>query len=477
MSFFLNAFAQGYGQNDILQFLIRNIPHLQSFVNNATKEGYNEKQISDYLGEVLPKTFTSGRLTENKIRTLKSKLNEEKGKSFLANVTRTALPIVGDILTSTVLPTQPPTQPATQPPTQSPTQPATQPPIPTASPIGLPQPGPQIGPQPTTPTAPQAKPLSLQGMQQQAIQAFGGEEDKVKSTVSKLLAKANVIGKIDPQQDLIKIMKIHGLTRNEAQRVIEEYNAQVGFGQPEQVAPTNVDKIPNITKEALKQPEITPEFTFPKVDYKSLKKADDVITPSGNIGTVEHMAGDGALVKVDGKVRKIPLDQLKGTPEFIQQAELVIDPSNIPEEAKSSMLGFVYHSPDKTSLTINYNPNEDIYTYKRKDGKPFDEEFLRNIEKGTVLPVTTGKTYFGGWDKNISDSRGSNVARNLVQMAQAESEQDDPSKPFIFTKSAPLYIHPYMNAFKNVLKLTSSQYKKSVKDEKPKKPRKTKSTQ
>ena len=99
MSFFVQALNQGYNQSQILQFMIRNIPSLGNFVNKAMKEGHTEQQIMHYLGETIPRTFSSGKLTENEIRNLKGKLNTERSKRYASSAISLALPTADRIVT------------------------------------------------------------------------------------------------------------------------------------------------------------------------------------------------------------------------------------------------------------------------------------------------------------------------------------------------------------------------------------------
>lgn len=470
MSFFVQALNQGYNQSQILQFMIRNIPSLGNFVNKAMKEGHTEQQIMHYLGETIPRTFSSGKLTENEIRNLKGKLNTERSKRYASSAISLALPTAGAIVSGLNMLGQNTPQPGTQPGTgqQTITNPIPQPSL---APVPQPQQGPQLGLQPTPtqpPTqlqSPSSSPLSFQSIQKQAQQSFGNV-NKIDDAVKKLISKSSNIGKIDATTDLASIQKMFSLSRDEALLTISDYNKKMGYDvEAKSITKQPENQVANISKEALKIPKPNSDFTFPKIDYKSLKKSDDVVTNDG-LGTFEQFAGNGALVNINGKVKKIPLEDLKGTPEYIQQAQIALDLSKIPEHAKSGMLGFVYHTPDKKNLTINFNPSEDVYVYRRKDGKPFDQDFLDKVNTGTVLPITTGNTYFGSWNKNIADSRGAHISKDLIKQAQLESEEDDPNKPYYYVKLSQSYLHPYRKALNDVLKIADTNYKRSFKNEK-----------
>jgi hypothetical protein len=227
-------------------------------------------------------------------------------------------------------------------------------------------------------------------------------------------------------------------------------------------------EIPKVSKEALKQFEAQP-VEFPKLDIAKIKKGQEVVTPSDELGTIEAFSGSGVLVNVDGKVKKLKIDELEGPPEFIKSAKIVIDPSQVEEAAKSAALGLVYHTPDKKNLSVMYQLSGDFYEYKRKDGQPIDDDILNRIQNGMTMPITSGDSYLGAWDSSIADSRGTVVAKEIRDLAQDESEPDDPSKPYTYTKKVGLYKQPIVKDFFSTITGVSKKYDKSKR--KPSKPK------
>jgi hypothetical protein len=121
---------------------------------------------------------------------------------------------------------------------------------------------------------------------------------------------------------------------------------------------------------------------------------------------------------------------------------------------------------------ISHGPSGKFYRYYRKDKEAIDEDIVERLRVGQTKPVSTGKSYMGWWDADISDSRGTIAYRDLTQMAQREGEPDDPSKPLLFEEFENTFTHGYIKKYLDSLKKLTSMF--SRKKPKPKKPKKKK---
>jgi len=145
------------------------------------------------------------------------------------------------------------------------------------------------------------------------------------------------------------------------------------------------------------------------------------------------------------------MSELRGQPKAIEDAEIVFDPSEVPENMKSAALAISLPLPDRSAI-LNMFHDGSFYLYKRKDGKPIDESIVRRIIDGTDIPMTKGSTFMGGWDPEDADSRGSANYKELTKMAQNEEDEDDPNKPLVFQKITDSFVHGYIKQFMELLR-------------------------
>lgn len=497
MNFIGQALLGGYSNNQILRFLSNNYPLMKKFIGEATSQGHTEEEITKFIDNAMSSPLTSStKISEYGIRNLKEKLRTEQIKRYGKAALNLAIPVAGMTIGKFMSQAQniaPPTSPqplpsgGMPPMTQGANIPQNLPPIPPQ--IGLPPQGGPIAPsgmQPLTPSiggpqvpAKQPSDLSIEGLRKQFAESpVAKEEGKILTAAKKMLAKPEMTANMTKEQ----VKSIFTLNDEEADAVLKIFHDQTKglYLKPEQAiqAPPKkqepalesqvTKEVPRVSREALKQFE-GPEMEFPKLDISKIKKGDEVITPNNEIGNIEAFSGSGVLVNVDGKIKKLKVDELEGTPDFIKSAKIVIDPSQVEEAAKSAALGTVLESPDKTKLSISFGPSGEFYTYRRKDGKPIDEDILNRIKEGMTMPISTGDAFLGSWDSGIADSRGTVAINDIVKFAQKEGEPDDPNKPLVYYKENTSYIHPYIKEMLNALMGLSKQYEKSKR--KPKKPK------
>jgi len=487
MNFIGQALLGGYSNNQILRFLSNNYPLMKKFINDATSQGHTEEEITKFIDNAMSNSLTSStKISEYGIRNLKEKLKAEQIKKYGKAALNLAIPVAGMTIGKFMGQAQnmPPTTASRGLPPQPPTQPQPMPSVgmPQAPTGGFPPQAPNVGGPPISfqePLLQTKNDLSLKKLQKQfETRSPAQEEGKILSIAKKMLSKAEISAKMDLEQ----VKRIFDLNDNEANAVMQIFHDQTKgiYLKPVQAveAPTKqkeptldgqvAKEVSRVSKEALKQFE-APEIEFPKLDISKVKKGQEVVTPSNEIGNIEAFSGSGVLVNVDGKVKKLKIDELEGPPEFIKSAKIVIDPSQVEETAKSAALGTVLESPDKTKLSISFGPTGEFYTYRRKDGKPIDEDILNRIKEGMTMPISTGDAFLGSWDSGIADSRGTVAINDIVKFAQKEGEPDDPTKPLVYYKENTSYIHPYIKEMLNALMGLSKQYEKSKR--KPKKPK------
>lgn len=179
-------------------------------------------------------------------------------------------------------------------------------------------------------------------------------------------------------------------------------------------------------KEVKLTPDKQPKPT--KFDPGKDKKGDVVQTSGGEVGTIEGLDGSGALVNVNGKIKKVQFEDLEGQTQEVQDAKIVIDPKDVPEEDRSAALGFVLTPPSRRDILISHGASGKFYRYWKKDGSPIDEKIVSELKVGQRFPISTGRTYMGGWDADDEDSRGTVAYHSLTMKGQKYGEEDKKTK-------------------------------------------------
>ena len=294
------------------------------------------------------------------------------------------------------------------------------------------------------------------------------EAERLKAKVQELLKqKPNL-----PEQERDRLIEGYP----EAEITPEEAAAQLEQPaiEPTEITEQQQPELPQETPEQEIQSELEPTKIEPKT---KISKEEDVVTKDGQLGKVKAQSGNNFLVEVDGKIKQIPMSELRGQPESIKKAKIVFDPSSVPEDMRSAALGISIPLPDKSAIIQMFGSSGEFYIYKRKDGKPISEDVIRKIIDGTELPISTGETYMGAWNADEPDSRGSASHKYLVKNSQKETDEDDPGKEYYVEKLEDKFIHGYLQQFMKMLKEASSEFSKKPpkpKKENVKKPKKRK---
>lgn len=221
-------------------------------------------------------------------------------------------------------------------------------------------------------------------------------------------------------------------------------------------------------KGEIKSAQDLKEFVERKESPK-IEKDSIVSTPHG-VGEVKSIKEKNALVEVDGKLQKVPVEELQQEPEEVKNSKFDFDPSEIPEELRSAPLNEVYLPHDRRHITVKYNAGlKPIrYIYWRKDDKPIETDYINKIVKGVQLPVTSGLNFWGAWDASKSDSRGAANYEELISNSQEEGEPDDPSKSYWFIKEESIYTHPYVEKGYEYLRQKEKEFNEAKKKRKKK---------
>ena len=145
--------------------------------------------------------------------------------------------------------------------------------------------------------------------------------------------------------------------------------------------------------ESQKQPA-TVENVKP-AEAQQIQKGSTIITPSGDLGTIEDLPGNTAKIDIDGKKQVHKTEDLIPVPDNHEEIgdlyQKLID--KIPEGEKSR----VYDA-------IGYDPKRNAIKYTYHDGKTYiiddvPEEIAREIANSGFMAKTSGGNYMGFYYK------------------------------------------------------------------------------
>lgn len=402
----IQAIGKGFKASTILNLISKKFPQIAGTIANANALGYTADKILKHLSDPVGKNpgnadefLTESEKADKSIRQQKKKVALGVGAVGAAGLAAAAglggLGSLGLSAASAIDPTDPqspapsmPQDPPAQLPGPTPTQPI--------------QPGPNIGQQlgqqvqqpienAMQPAAPNQVAQAAQAIQQPQqppasifSQLMGGvdpntldpEKQKQLQFLSMISDQLQSKGKglADPEfQKLAEKVKgivkgKPGMAIQEGTRFKEAYPETPGQIVPEKAVPEQVKEV--------KQP---------------IAKGSSVITPSGDIATIEDLPGKTARVDVDGKQQVHNTDDLIPVPDNSDEIgdlyQKLID--KIPEGHKSR----VYDA-------IGYDPVRNAIKYTYHDGKSYiiddvPEEIAKEIANSGFLAKTTGGNYMG----------------------------------------------------------------------------------
>lgn len=496
---FGDALQAGYSAAEMIGFISGNYPNIAKRITQARKTGYDMKKIVEFFKGMTPQDLekyenSTGLSSSNPLieaeKSFKKTSAQEQAKRGLKTGLRIAAPVVAFAAFRNLAPAVAPFMQGFQSPddpkqigytpeqevaeqAQGPIQLGMEPRDQQSS-LNQEEPPPEVPPEEPT----QEPGMQLTDEQRRALPFLEkrGLLDKLSKYVGKGKTKQEAIEYLKKKlpmmdQEYLRTFGVSGEREGldaALEKLVDPFFPQEG-GQVEKIE-ESVEEVqaPRIevpSEEQDKEKEAKAEEAQEVTQYdpkpiekpEQVEKGETVITDTG-VGTVKSKSGRHFLVEENGKVKKIPLEELRAEPEAIKNAEIVIDPRNIPENMRSAALGMAIPMPDRSSIITMFGPSKDFYVYRRKDGKALDDEIVQRIIEGVDTPMTKGDTFMGSWDPDVGDSRGSASYKELVKMAQKAGDPDDPSKPLIFEKIEDSFVHGFIGEFLDTLKEAGKQF-------------------
>lgn len=193
------------------------------------------------------------------------------------------------------------------------------------------------------------------------------------------------------------------------------------LGDPIEEQPVQKPIVP--TEQSI--PELPKPIDQPKKS-EPLKEKEEVITPTG-AGEIKKIKGNDAYIEEDGKLKKVPLDQVqKPSPEVEECVrEAVHKILDIPEEDRSSNISLFTYDPMDARAYFQFH-NGESYVYL-----DMDPNIVENIAQKKAVPITSGQNQYGEWSPNDKESIGASLwAYILKNPKYKKAGKGEPVNPF-----------------------------------------------
>ena len=215
------------------------------------------------------------------------------------------------------------------------------------------------------------------------------------------------------QQKLLKENAPQGLSQ-----IITEYIALKGEGQPQE-SPEALQEMQQAQADIQEVPEeALQEIPEPEEELEEIKKGSTIMTPKGEIGTIEELPGKIAKIKVGDKTEIQETDRLTNLPyPEKDMADLYEDLiKGIETETGQEISRNVYWA--------GYDPEANELSYIPHSGKLYvygdiDEEIASQLTSLMSQRKTTGQNYIGGWTEGTKSPIGVKMSQ-LIQRLQKE---------------------------------------------------------
>lgn len=446
------ALAAGYSAQQILKHISKIMPNLNPKIAKATASGYAANQILDFLMNSDVKNSKGGKdeyqssgvnlAKRKKYLEEKEKKLVKQGLKFGATAAGTALAgraLMGAsnaaVRPSEIIQTGLPGSVGQLPQPQSR--------------LGLPAPGPSAPSPPTStppmstmpstpqsqtsmapniaPIAPPIKSSAIQsldklGIAQNVKNMIKANNDS--ETIGKIISYVLKPEKKNELQQMIKSGEIESLEKLIEDYMVESRNQQP-VQQPENAQPNLINRQIEqqntpIEKPSMQETQPSNEIVEPDIQpLNEIMKPDiievgsQVITPDGDIGTIEHLPGKTAKIKTDSGSNVAKTDDLTPIPQNREEIENNYEKyiNSLPPNLRSKAMNSLRYDPENGILAAEWHGLPDMYLYK-----DLDQELINQLISTGFLNRTSGGNIWGVWvegEESIAGSGASRIVQDL----------------------------------------------------------------
>ena len=376
------ALSSGFTQKQVIDFILKKFPEHSDKIKSAMAAGFTVDQILRFLGkgkEVLsPKTDNVQGGTEferTRSRDIQKRESINQGAITAGTLAATSLAAP---MAATALKRALPTALGAL--------------IPNATEVSQTQKIPPISSQP---------PINTENITQNAPPI----QPQVISNPKEYLEKQGILNQVDT---LLK----NGNTP-------EAIAAAIGMkqGRHVKIDPELLSNIEEYAKQKPIEEKVSTTVPTEKIENVPIAKNETVASPQG-IGEVKEIRGDKALIEVDGKLHKVPIEDLEQSPLPEKDLadlydELKIGIEEATDEEMSRMVDYAGYDPQKNTLAfLPYTGG--LYVYENIS--PEDASLLRNVLN---VRKTSGENFIGVWKKDSKSPIGSAMSQ-LIKKLQSE---------------------------------------------------------
>jgi hypothetical protein len=484
------AMASGYGAQQILGFITKSFPSLNPKIQKAMLGGYSAQKILDFLSKSSGGKPVPEDLTQNQIIGQRSNDDAETVKQLLRSG-GTALGALGAYGLGKLSSPSSQSNPTSNPQTPSPNIPVnSQGMNPTAPPITNPsqpiqppqqviqsakQPG--INPVPNVPNVPtnqvpttnlsnnslvptaQVNPPIIDPIQAEKYLKDKGVLDQVKNLIQKntpeeitaVLDAQSKPGRLRAKEDPELLMNIKAFQEAKKSNGQNELPGQVRSPRTEGTTPELLNGNPG---------EETTETVEAKKP-KAQERGNVVSLPNGEIGTIEDLKKDHAVVEVDGKKKPVKLDQIEALP--ISQKDL----ADLHDELIQGMQKETGQDVSRNVMWAGYDPEKNQLKYLPWDGDLYTYEDIppEMVERLTNLLTqrkSSGKNFIGPWVAGTKSPIGAAMYQIIKEL---QAERGGKGKEYS-GKAKPIY-----NAYEPSIKASKEKKKKEDEEKRRQKER------
>lgn len=436
MNQIFNAISAGYSSKQIIDYIIRQFPQHKDKIQNALAAGYTTERILQFLTggrESVTNNFPMKTEHERTVESERQQQSRER-QAALATGGAIAAPLFAPMAEAALSRAAPQILQKLQPsilgtaarskPNAMPGQSQMQSPISS----NISQQPPNVNPSNIQQSSniPQSKTNITDIFNK--YKGFTNQIDKLKATGNNPEQIAAYFKNFNPTQT-DKIENESGLPIEEmiskylkSQDLLKSTKLVDRSVEQEGISPQPIEKIKeneHATSE-LQVPGKTSSEILPETSKstKETKPAEakpiakkDIVETSQGIGEIRDIKEKHALVEIDGKLHKVPVEDIEKEPKDI--ADLYDDLFNaIPDEYKSRMMNFAGYDEENNELLFRPHGGA-AYVYK-----DIPSEFAEQLKNRLHRAKTTGKNMYGMWYEG-DPSYGAGMSK-LIKELQAK---------------------------------------------------------
>jgi hypothetical protein len=410
------ALGSNYSPDDIMKYLQKMMPQMMPMVSKAVKSGYTLNQVLGFLSKNFDKTDRRG-MSETERHVANSIEQSERTKYGLKMAaTAVAAPLAGIAARSALSRALPSSiqglssgigqganlnNPASLSQTGAPSAPTQ------LTPQG------QMTPQKNLLTSSsQQPPVNTTPVDANITPVANMAQPEVKT-----INPSEVLTKLGSKQKIDELIK-NGNGAPEITAYFKKFHPKLASDIEKSAGKDFENVITEYEATQPKQPEIPLGKEIKEEEVKPIEKKSTVASPQG-IGEVLEVRNGQAIVDVDGKKHKVPVDELIESPMPEKELADLYDDLISGIEKKSGQqvsrnVEWAGYDPKTNELAYKPHGSDKLYAYD--DISPEDIEELTSL---LTQRKSTGENYIGAWEAGTTSPIGAALHKLIMRLQAA----------------------------------------------------------